>query len=50
MPIQVYLENLDSVNQKKLLQLQVSKPVSNTNRIATTIKMGVNKNSDSMQL
>lgn len=38
--IQVYLENpnLDSVNRKKLLQLQVSKPVSNTgNRIAATL-------------
>jgi hypothetical protein len=37
---------------EKLLQLQVSKPVSNTgNRIANTIKMGVNKKKkDSMQL
>ena len=38
--IQVYLENpnLDSVNRKKLLQLQVSKPVSNTgSRIAATL-------------
>ena len=38
--IAIYLENpnLDSVNRKKLLQLQVSKPVSNTgSRIAATL-------------
>lgn len=38
--IQLYLENpnLDSVNRKQLLQLQVSQPISNTgNRIAVTL-------------